>query len=73
MNIIEYRYKIGLTYLRSKIFIFTEAYLIDNSGETPQQMVYLQNGTILKKENDCPEWIEKVLSLTSLIQSRKKT
>lgn len=48
--IIEQRYKMGLTYLKGNLHLFSKAYLVDNSAETALVMAELRNGILLTKE-----------------------
>lgn len=68
--IIEHRYRMGLSYLKSKILIFKEAYIIDNSEEESKVLVILKSGKIVKKESVCPAWIEDLLWIATRIQDR---
>lgn len=69
--IIEQRYLNGITYLRSEILKFTEAYLYNSSAIIPEQLVFLKNGLIIKKNNELPEWITKVLFIAEKLSARK--
>ena len=70
-SIIEHRYRMGLSYLKSKILIFKEAYIIDNSQETSKVMAVLNSGKIIQKEAGCPGWVEDVLFLAQRVQNKK--
>jgi predicted ABC-type ATPase len=59
--IIEHRYKMGLTYLKGSLLIFSRVYLIDNSEETALVMAELNNGTLVMKEPKAPSWVSDVL------------
>lgn len=59
--IIEHRYKMGLTYLKGSLQIFSKTYLIDNSSETPVVMAELNGGTLIMKEHNPPSWVNDVL------------
>jgi predicted ABC-type ATPase len=69
-NIIHHRYKMSLLYLKTKLSLFTEAYLIDNQ-ETAIQKAFLQNGNLVKKEEDIPDWVQQSLSIIEKINSKK--
>ncbi|MFR1445755.1 hypothetical protein ACLUYJ_19530, partial [Acinetobacter baumannii] len=47
--IIEQRYRMGLTYLKSEILNFTDAYLYDSSDKIPKQMAVLKKGKIIEQ------------------------
>ncbi len=59
--IIEHRYKMGLTYLKGSLQIFSKAYLIDNSEETALVMAELNNGALVNKDPHAPKWVNDVL------------
>ncbi len=42
-NIIEQRYRMGISYLKTKILLFKEAYLVDNSLPIPQEIAHLKD------------------------------
>lgn len=71
--IVEQRYQMGLTYLKSKILDFSAAFLIDVSGEQPQQMAKLEQGVIAFKHPDCPPWVQGSLDLAERLALRKQT
>ncbi len=60
-SIIEHRYKMGLTYLKGSLQLFSKAYLIDNSESTALVMAELNNGILISKEPNAPKWISDVL------------
>lgn len=68
-NIIEHRYKMSLLYLRSKLPLFKEAYLIDNN-ETSLVKVTLNQGRITHKQPECPAWIQQVIFIVERLQSK---
>lgn len=72
-NIIEHRYKVGLSYLRGKIHIFKEVYLIDTTYQTTQLMAIIKNGLIEFKEPNSPKWVNDVLFITEKLQNRKNS
>ncbi len=64
-NIITDRYRMALLYLKTEIFNFQEVYLIENSTETAEQVA------IIKKKEECPEWVNKVLYLIEKLENKK--
>ncbi|NII26803.1 hypothetical protein HB364_17065 [Pseudoflavitalea sp. X16] len=70
-NIIEHRYKMSLLYLRSKLPLFKEAYLIDNA-ETALAMVVLKQGRIEHKQPECPVWIQQVIFIAERLQNKSE-
>ncbi|HMI67780.1 MAG TPA: hypothetical protein VK517_17180 [Cyclobacteriaceae bacterium] len=59
--IIEHRFKMGLTYLKGSLHLFSKAYLIDNSGETAIKIAEISNGILATKEVHVPQWVNEVL------------
>ncbi|MBX2963044.1 MAG: hypothetical protein KF687_11070 [Cyclobacteriaceae bacterium] len=59
--IIEHRYKMGLTYLKGSLQIFSKVYLIDNSEETALVMAEINNGILTMKEPNAPGWVTNAL------------
>lgn len=70
--IIEQRYQMGLSYLKSKILDFSEAFPIDVSGELPQQMAKLEEGVITFKHPQCPAWVQNSLELAERLALRRQ-
>jgi predicted ABC-type ATPase len=70
-SIITHRYKIGLSYLKSKILLFQHAFLIDNSTAFPRKMAEVKNRELVFKEPDCPLWVKEVLQIVELLQKKK--
>jgi len=56
--IIEQRYQIGLSYLKSEILTFTEVTLIDVSTGPALKMAYLEKGRIIFQELEAPQWVQ---------------
>ena len=71
-NIVEHRYKMGLTYLKSKIFIFKEVYLIDTTYDTAQLMTIIKDGKIELKNSNSPAWVNDVLFLFEKLMEKNK-
>lgn len=69
--IIEQRYQIGLSYLKSKVLDFSDASLIDVSGDVPHRMAQMQNGHIVFKEPNALPWVQIVLELAERVERRK--
>lgn len=65
-NIVQHRYTMSLLYLKSKLYLFKEAYLIDNE-DTAVEMAFLKNGKIIRKKECVPNWVENTLSLIQRI------
>lgn len=69
-SIVEHRYNVGLSYLKSKLSIFEEVYLIDTTDEIAKNMAILKNGLLEFKEPSCPKWVNDVLFITKKLQHR---
>jgi predicted ABC-type ATPase len=70
-NIVEHRYKMSLLYLRGKLHLFKEAYLIDNA-DTAIVMAVLKQGHIETKEPNCPAWVQQVTYIIERLQNKGK-
>lgn len=60
-EIILHRYKIGFTYLKGKLHLFKEVYLIDNSTEEPIEVAKVINGKLIELIAALPEWADELL------------
>ncbi len=60
-HIITDRYNLCLIYLKTKLHIFKEAYLIDNTEQTIREMVFLKDGKIEMEAGNLPEWVSNIL------------
>jgi predicted ABC-type ATPase len=69
--IIEHRYRMGLTYLKTNLTLFEQVYLIDNSGETALVMAELKGGNIVSKETNSPLWVNDALSIIERLKKKK--
>ena len=72
-SIITHRYKIGLSYLKSKILLFQHVFLIDNSAASPRKIAELKNKELIFKEANCPLWVNEVLQIIELIKNKKNS
>ncbi len=70
--IIEQRYQMGLSYLKTKVLDFSDATLIDVSGHEPRRMAQLNNGRIIFKDSNCPAWVHNSLELAEKIELRRR-
>lgn len=71
--IIEQRYRMGLTYLKSKVLIFTEAYLYDISKKIPQQIAVLKQGKIIEQVAEVPPWVKETLFIAAKLELRQQS
>lgn len=69
-SIIEHRYSMGLSYLKSKLLDFKEARLIDVSTERPREMATLKQGQILLQHPEIEKWAQESLHLTQRLQEK---
>jgi predicted ABC-type ATPase len=70
--IIEQRYRMGLTYLKSNLLLFSKATLFDASKGRLQKIAYLEKGQIFYKDADCPDWTKKCLEIAERLQEKAK-
>lgn len=70
--VIEQRYRMGLSYLKSKILDFTIATLIDVSENEPQIMAKLKYGQVSFKHPNCPPWVQSSLDLAERLAEKLK-
>lgn len=68
--IIEQRHRMGITYLKSKVLNFTEAYLYDSSKRIPQQVAVLKQGRIIERINEIPLWVKETLFIAERLQQK---
>ncbi|MEP7167885.1 MAG: hypothetical protein ABI855_00795 [Bacteroidota bacterium] len=61
VEIILHRYKIGLTYLKGKLHLFKEVYLIDNATDEAVEVAQVINGTLTVTSEQLPKWADDVL------------
>ncbi|MES2330721.1 MAG: hypothetical protein V4539_14045 [Bacteroidota bacterium] len=71
--IIEQRHRMGLTYLKSEVLNFTEAYLYDSSDRIPEQMAVLKKGKIIEQVNEPELWVKETLFIAEkLLQKQQR-
>jgi predicted ABC-type ATPase len=70
--IIEQRYRMGLSYLKSEILLFDEAHLVD-VAEIAQEMALLQSGKIISKEQNLPNWTKEVMFMAERLQEKRQS
>lgn len=69
--IIEQRYRMGFSYLKSKILNFTEAYIYDSSEQLPKQMAALKRGIIIEQADDAPMWVKEILFIAEKLGKKE--
>lgn len=70
-NIIADRYNMAIIYLRKEILYFNEVYLIENSAETAREVAIIKNGKLIYKNEDSPEWVNKILYIAEKLKNKK--
>lgn len=70
--IIEQRYRMGLTYLKSKVINFTEAYLIDTSKSVPEMVALIKKGKVIDKVNTPASWVTETLFIAERLQLKQQ-
>lgn len=68
--IIKSRYSQSHSYLKSKLFEFNEAYLIDNSADISDVQVKIVNGFIVYKNSYLREWVKDVITLVEKVMTK---
>jgi len=71
--IIEQRYQMGLSYLKTKLSNFSEATLVDVSTHESHRMAQLRAGQVIFREQNCPDWVNASLELADRLASRKNS
>jgi len=66
--IIEHRYRMGISYLKANVLLFSEATLFDVSTDEPRKAAQLQKGRIIYREPDCPEWVKDSLQIAEKLK-----
>jgi hypothetical protein len=62
----------GLTYLKSEVLNFTEAYLYDSSDRVPEQMAVLKKGKIIEQANEPELWVKETLFIAERLQQKQQ-
>lgn len=68
--IIEHRYQMSTTYLKSKIFIFNEVRFIDTSSWDIELVASTESGRIVNARSNCPEWATDILSIAKRLEEK---
>ena len=69
-HIVTDRYKMCLLYLRTKLDLFEEAHLIDNSSETIETIALLKGNRIVFKQASPPSWASDILTFAQRLSKR---
>ena len=70
--VIEQRYRMGFSYLKSKVLNFTEAYLIDSSKSVPERMAILKQGKIIERIEEPALWVKETLFIAERLQQKQQ-
>ena len=71
--IIEQRYQMGMSYLKTKVLDFSDVTFIDVSTHESHKMAQLLNGRVIFKDPTCPAWVQSCLELAERIELRRRT
>lgn len=69
--IIEHRYKIGLSYLKSNLHTFEKTYLIDTSEDTATIMAEVDQGRVSFEELNSPNWVTEALFIVKRLADKR--
>ena len=70
-HIITDRYNLCLIYLKSKLSVFKEVYIIDNTGQSINEMAKLINGKIEWEIDELPDWVANILFIIKKIKTKE--
>ena len=70
-SIIISRYAQSHSYLKSRITLFKEVHLIDNSTDTPLIQVKIVDRIIVQREPELLDWVKEVISIYERLQSKR--
>ena len=70
--IMEHRYRISMMHLKSKLNLFSEVYLIDNSSEKPREIAVVKNGKLISKMTNEYKWINEILYIAEKLANKKE-
>lgn len=71
-EIVIHRYKISLTYLKTKLRIFKEIYFIDNSANEAIELGFMKNDELPELFSDSPKWFSEILSIEKRLRNKNK-
>ena len=57
--------------MKSEVLHFSEATLIDSST-IPRPIAVLQDGKVLSKDDNCPQWVQKSLEIVERLEQKLK-
>lgn len=63
-EIIIHRYKMSLTYLKGKLYLFKEVSFIDNSTDEAIEMANIKDGVLTEFFANSSQWLNEVLFIT---------
>ncbi|HLK28461.1 MAG TPA: zeta toxin family protein [Puia sp.] len=69
-EIIKSRYKQSHSYLKTKLTLFKEVYLIDNTTDSSQIQIKLVDGIITERAGNLQDWINDVISIIERLKGK---
>ncbi len=69
--IIEHRYTISLSYLKSNLHKFQKAYLIDTSEDTATVLAELDHQKLTFKKEHLPAWVTEALFIVTRLETKQ--
>ena len=72
-SIIRSRYALSHSYLKTRLSEFKEVYLVDNSTDTAQIQVKINDGRITEKAPDLLNWVQEVISIHERIERKRSS
>lgn len=70
-EIVVHRYKMALTYLKTKLRLFKEIYFIDNSSDEAIEIGFIKSNTLTEFFSDSPKWFKEVISVEKRLRGKK--
>ena len=67
-HIVTDRYNLSLIYLKSRLNLFKEVCLIDNTEQVVEEMAILNNGEILMEIEGSPDWVVNLLFIVKKLR-----
>ena len=70
-EIVIHRYKMVLSYLKTKLWLFKEIYFIDNSADEAIECGFIKDRELTELIAAKPKWFDEVLSVERKLQKRR--
>lgn len=71
-EIVIHRYKMSLTYLKTKLRLFKEIYFIDNSENEAIELGFMKNDELSELSSDSPKWFNEILLVEKKLRNKTK-